>query len=241
MVGAKRAAVGAVVTSLAWVLGSAGVAWGQEEAVPPVGVTRVPQMPLELPQAPIPGATATPPPDSDTPKNPFESFPALPTRPVPPAPLALPERPDGNTPPAGGLRQALAEYDRQLGLGRTSPIVSTFAAVGMSEWVTGEATFEVIVDRSGRFRSVRVLDASRDAEGWGRVVEKLRQSACRGIRFPTSAVGTWALVFVKMDNERFSGPNRYWWPGWTLAFDPSSAGSARTRVVRSHVLSEVWF
>jgi len=102
----------------------------------------------------------------------------------------------------GALRQSLSEFDRQLGLGGSGPLVSAAREVAMSEWVTGEATFEILVDRSGMIQSARIVDASRDAAGWRRFGEELKSSSPRpGMRLPERARGVWTLLYVNVDNE----------------------------------------
>jgi hypothetical protein len=154
----------------------------------------------------------------------------------------LPERPDEVEPPAGALRQSLSEFDRQLGLGGSGPLVSAAREVAMSEWVTGEATFEVLVDRSGMIQSARLVDASRDAAGWRRFGEELKSSSPRsGMRLPERARGVWTLLYVNVDNELTSGHRRWWAPGAVLTFDIADVHARRVRTVHTHVLGEVWF
>jgi len=168
-------------------------------------------------------------------------YPAIPPRPGYPPPLRLPERPDEAEPPAGALRQSLSEYDRRLGLGATGPILSSARQVAQSEWVTGEATLEVIADRSGLVRSVRVVNASQDTDGWRRYAEELQAAPASNLRLPEEARGVWTLIFVRAANERATGSHAWWSPGVAFTFDLSNIASKKTRTVHSHVLSEVWF
>jgi hypothetical protein len=208
------------------------------ENMPPFAAPLPPAVPLPPRIRVLP---AVPPPEGNPPRHPFEMYPAIPARPGRPPPLRLPERPDDLMPPAGGLRQSLSEYDRQIGLGGTGPVVSLAREVGMSEWVTGEATIAVVVDRSGVIRSARLVDASRDTAGWRRYTEKLGQSARSGMRLPEQARGAWALLYVRIDNERPTGRERWWSPGVAITFDLSNAGSRKVRSVHPRVLGEVWF
>jgi hypothetical protein len=111
----------------------------------------------------------------------------------------------------------------------------------MSEWVTGRALFEVVADRSGRVRSARLVDATRDMTGWQRYGEKLLSTPLRGMRLPESARGVVSLLDVSAENELSSG-HRYWWsPGVALSFDIADASARRARTVQARALNEVWF
>jgi hypothetical protein len=190
---------------------------------------------------PIDMLHAVPYPTSDQPSNPADVVQTLPTFPGRPAPRRLPERPDEVVPPAGELRQSLSEYDRRMGLGGAGPIVSAAREVAQREWVTGQATIEIIADRSGTIQSARVVGVSRDEDGWRRYAAELRGSARGGMRLPETARGVWTLLAVRIGNERTSG-HRYWWsPGAWLSFDLADVNARRVRTVHTQVLSEIWF
>jgi hypothetical protein len=164
--------------------------------------------------------------------------------PGPAAPYLLPEQagnPDVAEPAAGGLRQALAEYDRRLGLGGGGPVVSEARAIAQREFVTGSATFEVLAEPSGRIRTVRLRNASQDRQGWERFAEALHQARVTGMRLPEQAHGVWLVLYVSAENELSTGQTSLWSPGVWLAFDVASVYAQRLRTVESRVLTEVWY
>jgi hypothetical protein len=164
--------------------------------------------------------------------------------PGPVAPYLLPEtaaNPDVAEPPAGGLRQALSEYDRRIGLGGGGAIVAAARKVLEGEYVTGSATFEVIADPSGRIRAVRLQDASRDREGWQRFGEELHQERVAGMRAREHSQAVWMILYVSAENELPTGNAIGWYPGTVISFDSSNIGSQRVRSVSSRVLTEVWY
>jgi hypothetical protein len=156
----------------------------------------------------------------------------------------LPEQavsPDTAEPPAGGLRQALVEYDRRIGLGGGGAVVGAAREMLQGDFVTGSATFEVVADPSGRIRSVRLQDASRDREGWARFGEALHQERVAGMRAPEHSRAVWLILYVSAENQLSSGHNTWWYPGAVFAFDLSDIGAQRVRTVTSRVLTEVWY
>ena len=165
----------------------------------------------------------------------------MPPPPNLPAPYILPERPDAVQPPAGGLQQALSEHDRMVGLGGVGPVVSSAREIALSETVTGKATFEVITDHAGRVRTARIVDVSRDREGWERFGEALRKAPVTGMRLPEEARGAWVLLEVTVGNELTSGQRRWWDYGVLVAFDVADVNAQRERIVHTRILSEVWF
>jgi hypothetical protein len=164
--------------------------------------------------------------------------------PGPTAPYLLPEQagnPDVAEAPAGGLRQALSEYDRRIGIGGGGPVVAAARKVLQGEFVTGSATFEVIADPTGRIRAVRLQDASRDREGWQRFAEELHQQHASGMRVREHTQAVWMILYVSAENEPTSGHNTWWYPGTVFAFDVSDINSRTVRTVTSRVLTEVWY
>ncbi|HKQ69320.1 MAG TPA: hypothetical protein VJT73_08275 [Polyangiaceae bacterium] len=209
-------------------------------------------IPIPTPAAPFP--YYLPPPDGQSPP-PFDSplppavpfappitiLPATPEPPAPPPPYVLPERPDQAEPPQGGLRQSLSEYDRRLGLGGGGAVVSAVRNLAMTERARGSATFEVVVDRTGKVRTVRLLDASRDAPEWREFGIALSAEPIPNVRIPETARAAWVLVHVDANDELTSGQRRWWSYGVWLTFDVADVSAHRERVVHSRVLSEVWF
>jgi hypothetical protein len=95
---------------------------------------------------------------------------------------------------AGGLREALDEYDHEIGLGRGGAVVSSAHAVASidSAPITGKALFDVSVDSSGGVW-VGVSSVDSDYAGWARVAGRLADDlrgkklrvlpSARGLRF----------------------------------------------------------
>jgi hypothetical protein len=164
--------------------------------------------------------------------------------PGPTAPFLLPEQPvspDVAQPPAGGLRQALSEYDRRIGLGGGGGVVAAARKVLQGEFVTGSATFEVIADPSGRIRAVHLQDASRDREGWQRFGEELHQAHASGMRAREHSQAVWMILYVSAENQNPSGHAAQWFPGTVIGFDLSYVGARELRTVTTRVLTEVWY
>jgi hypothetical protein len=199
--------------------------------------------------APLPPAVNYPPPiavpPATTPPRPCGPFGnECRDNPGPVAPYMLPEQagaPDTAEPAAGGLRQALVEYDRRLGLGGGGAVIAAARDIAQGEYVTGTATFEVVADPSGRIRSARLQDASRDREGWQRFGEALHQERVTGMRAPERARAVWMILYVSAENELTSGQTSWWSPGVVLAFDLDDINARRIRTVTSRVLTEVWY
>jgi len=200
--------------------------------------------------APLPPAVNYPPPitipPATTPPVPCGPFGnECRDNPGPVAPYILPEQagaPDTAEPAAGGLRQALVEYDRRIGLGGGGAVVSTARNIAQGEYVTGSATFEVIADASGRIRSVRLQDATPgDKDGWQRFAEELHQQRATGMRTPEGAHSVWMILYVSAENELSTGHNSWWSPGVVLTFDVAAINARRLRTVTSRILTEVWY
>jgi hypothetical protein len=231
---------------------------GPYDCAPPTAASPPPE-PIEFPPgfnysfppfaSPLPPAVNYPPPIAVPPAT----TPPRPCGPLgnecrddpgPVAPYMLPEQPvtpDTAEPPAGGLRQALVEYDRRLGLGGGGAVIAAARDIAEHEYVTGSATFEVVADSSGRIRSARLQGASRDKEGWQRFGEALHQERVAGMRAPDRSHGVWMIVYVSAENELTSGHTSWWSPGVALAFDLDDINARRIRTVSSRVLTEVWY
>jgi hypothetical protein len=153
----------------------------------------------------------------------------------------LSERPGFAPSGAGGLRAALDEHDRQLGLGQGGPVASAAREIGMSEIVTGSARFEIVLDPSGQIRSATLLDASGDTAGWQRFADELGRASMRATRIGEGANGAWMLLDVDATNEPSSGHRRWWAPGIALLFDAGDINARDTRVVHSRVSSQLSF
>jgi hypothetical protein len=210
----------------------------QPEGYPPFDRPLPPSIQLPPPIRVLP---AVPPPFPDEIRNPADWVRTVPALPGRPAPTRLPERPDEVQPPAGDTRQSLSELDRRVGLGGAGPVITAARQIAQSEWVTGRATLEIMADREGRIRSVRVVEASRDTDGWLRYGQELRTAQQSGMRLPEEARGIWMLLEVRIDNELSSGHRNWWAPGLVFFFDLADVNARRLRTVHTQVLSEVWF
>ena len=219
---------------------------------PPPDVNEVPtDLGYSVPPfvAPLPPAVNYPPPitvpPATTPPRPCGPFGnECRDNPGPVAPYLLPEQavsPDTAEPPAGGLRQALVEYDRRLGLGGGGSVVAAARDIAQGEYVTGSATFEVVADPAGRIRSARLQDASGDREGWQRFGEALHQEHVTGMRAPEHARAVWMILYVSAENELTSGQTTWWYPGAVFAFDVDAINATRIEDRTSRVLTEVWY
>jgi hypothetical protein len=207
--------------------------------MPPFTAPLPPSVPLPSPIQLVP---ATPPPQYQRLPTPWTILPRIPERPAAPAPYRpVLESPERNAASAGGLRQALSEYDRRLGLGPSGPVLSAARRAGMSATATGSARFEVVLDHSGTIQSVSLVDASEDLAGWQRFGENFRAVPLRGVRFAETAQGAWMMVDVSARNERLSGEPRWWDYGLTLVFDVANLHPRTQRVVHTSVVSELVF
>ena len=174
--------------------------------------------------------------------NPWTVRSLIPERVTPPGPYrAISEHPELLPQSRGGLRQALSEYDRRLGLGPSGPVVSAARRAGMSGTARGNARFEILVDRSGTIQSVSLLDASQDVHEWRRFAQSLQAMPLQGMRLGEDAQGVWMLLDVSANNERSSGHRRYWDYGLTFLFDVADISARTMRVVHATVASEVAF
>lgn len=192
---------------------------GSPEAGPPFSAPLPPAVPLP-PRAPI--GVAIPPP------------------PTVPPPFNIPERP-GFTPfPAGGLRQALAEYDRREGLGASGPIEHAIRVLAMSSVARGTAVFAIRAQASGQIAAVRVTAANEDIEAWRELGERLTTLSVLPLRLPEEANGVWMVIRVEARVVHPAG-DRSIYPGTLLAFDPSNIATRQLRVVHAQTLSELWF
>jgi hypothetical protein len=205
-------------------------------SMPPFNAPLPPAVPLP---PPIVVPPATPPPQYETPPNPW-TVSTIPSRATPSGPSKLSEAPDFAKRSAGGLRQALDEYDRRLGLAPGGGVVSAARALAMSEPVNGGARLEIVVDATGRILRAAVIDASEDTESWRRYAEALQEIPIRGMRAEGNH-GVWMLVDVSSTVESSSAHTRWWAPGVALVFDVADIGARRTRVVHANVASEMSF
>jgi hypothetical protein len=210
----------------------------------PIGQGFLPAPPsLEHPRDEGPPFTAVLPPSVPLPR----AAPQIPATPPPgqrPAPYRLPERP-GATPPAGGLRQALSEYDRRLGLGAGGAVEDLARTDLVDSSAVGSAVLEVRVDRSGVVRTVRVVSASQDLADWQQLARELRGARAGRIRMPAGAAGAWMRIGLEARVTDPSGLGRPFpltlYPG-AVGFDVTSlAHASDLRTVFVSVLSEVWY
>jgi hypothetical protein len=169
--------------------------------------------------------------------------PITPPPPDRPAPNFLPENP--RAPQVfGGLRQALSEYDRRLGLGSGGALISELDSRLAAGYVSGAALLEVRVDRQRRVRDVRVMDSSGGADAWNEFAANLVGTPLPTLRLPEPANGAWMQVRVEARPRMPSGrtPGRpAWLPGTLIAFDLSDLGAVEQRVGHARVVSEVWY
>ena len=169
--------------------------------------------------------------------------PATPPPPSLPAPLALPERP-GAPPPAGGLRQALSEYDRRGGLGAAPAVASLSRGLLQNADAWGSATLVVAMDARGTIQMARVLSSSGDDAAWGQFAAELRGKHVRA-RLPAEARGIWMTLGVEARTNAARGIGGG--PvsvarGGLLTFDLADlAAVPQQRLVQTSVLSEVWY
>lgn len=192
---------------------------GSSEAGPPFTAPLPPSVP-SAPQAPL--GTALPPP------------------PTTPPPFDIPERP-GFTPfPAGGLRQALSEYDRRGGLDAGGPVTRAIETTAMSSIARGSAVFAIRARTTGQIASVRLTAANRDIDAWRDFGARLSTLSVAPLRLPEDAAGVWLVVRVEARVVHPAG-DRDWYPGTLFAFDPSNIDTQPLRVVHAQVLSQLWY
>lgn len=205
-------------------------------SLPPFTSPLPPSVPLPSPIQLIP---AVPPSQHGYWPNPWTPPSAMPLRGTPPGPLRpIFEHPELRPGNAGGLRQALAEYDRRLGLGPSGALATVARRLGGSETMMGSARLEVLVDRTGNIQSVSILDASEDLPGWRHFAHILRATPVPGMRFAEEAQGVWMLLDVNARNALPSGHRRVWEHGSTLVFDVADFGARKSRVVHTSIASE---
>ena len=140
---------------------------------------------------------------------------SCPSKPVPPTPPSPPPGDCGkrSTNTIGARAWAAEELSW-----------NTARNIAQGEFVTGSATFEVIADPSGRIRTVRLQNASRDKDGWERFAEELHKGQATGIRTPEGAHSVWTILYVSAENELTSGQNSWWSPASpSRSMSPTSA------------------
>jgi len=204
--------------------------------MPPFTAPLPPSVPFP---PPIVVPPATPPPQYQTPGSPWSAT-TVPTRPAPAGPRQLAEAPDFARRSAGGLRQALDEYDRRLGLAPGGGVLSAVRDLARSEGVRGGARLQIVVDSTGRILRTDVVDATEDVEGWRRLGDALQEIPIRGMR-AEGRHGVWMLVDVSSTVERSSGRSQWWAPGVAVVFDVADIGARNLRVVHANVASQVSF
>jgi hypothetical protein len=102
----------------------------------------------------------------------------------------------------GGLREALAAHDRELGLGVGGPVVGVAEAATRSSRapVRGFAVFEVRFDASGGVRGVSVVDANGERDSWSDVARGMAAALrAKPLRLPSGANGV--AVTVRVDSD----------------------------------------
>ncbi|HEX3772579.1 MAG TPA: hypothetical protein VHV30_16990 [Polyangiaceae bacterium] len=98
----------------------------------------------------------------------------------------------------GGVAEALAAHDRDVGIGRAGPLLEYVEAAAHDTMAPdeGTATFDVAVEASGRV-SVALLDASSDEAGWTYVAHLVEHAVdVKRVRLPEGA-GWHAVVRVE--------------------------------------------
>jgi hypothetical protein len=145
----------------------------------------------------------------------------------------------------GGLQEALDAHDRKVGLGFGGPVVTAFhaAAANPTAPQTGRATFEAIIDASGRVTDVHVLSVDGEMEKWIAVARQvLAALRSRVLRTPLGGQGVAIVVAVQSRYQMPSGaaPGRaveMKGPGG-VQFDLSDIGARPAHNVAVRVLSE---
>lgn len=235
------------------VMGSSSLALAAEPPRPdPVGpfdtATPTPAVPNPVmrPGSPEPGSPEAGPPFT-APLPPAVPLPprapvgnALPPPPTVPPPFHIPELPEMTPLPAGGLRQALAEYDRRGGLGAAGPITATIDTAAMSAVARGTAIFAVRAEAGGRIAAIRLTAANQDVDAWRRFGASLAGARIGPLRLPEGAHGVWVVVRVDAKIAHPAG-DRASYPGTLFAFDLSNIDTRPLRVVHAQALSELWY
>jgi hypothetical protein len=210
---------------------------GSAGSMPPFTAPLPPSITLPAPLRVVP---AVPPPEYGPLPSPWTAPRVIPERATPPMPRQLPN-PELITQGTLVLRQALAEYDRRLGMGPTGAVLSAARRVAMGETATGSARFEVWVDRTGTIRRVALRDASGDVPGWQQYAQALRSTPIPAMRMGDTAQDAWMVIDVSAQNERSSGRRRLWDYGLSLSFDVADIGARTMRVVHTRTASELTF
>jgi len=143
-------------------------------------------------------------------------------------------------PPAGGLRQALDEYDRRAGLGAGGPILRALETIAMSSTARGSAIFAIRARKDGQIDSVRLTAANRDIAAFRDLGAQLMTLSVADLRLPEEANGVWLVVRMDARVVHPAGDRR-WYPGTLFAFDPSNISTHALRVVHARTLTELWF
>ncbi len=159
---------------------------------------------------------------------------------------AQPDRAEPAPRPAsttGGLQEALDAHDRKVGLGFSGPVVTAFHAAVAQPTApqTGSATFEAIIDASGRVTDVQVLSVNGEMDKWLAVARQvLAALRARVLRTPVGQ-GVAVVVAVQSRHQLPSGaaPGRgIEMKGAGAQFDLSDIGARPTHNVSVRVLSE---
>ncbi|HNS97062.1 MAG TPA: hypothetical protein PKL73_08950 [Polyangiaceae bacterium] len=154
-----------------------------------------------------------------------------------------PPKASGSGSTTGGLQEALDAHDQKIGLGFGGPILSAFHAVASSEIAprSGAATFEAIIDASGRVAEVLVLSGDNDLRAWTALARAVHASLrSRVLRAPRKK-GVAVVVDVRIEHRLPSGAlpdKRMDVNSGAVAFDLADVGARAVRQVSVRILSE---
>jgi hypothetical protein len=117
------------------------------------------------------------------------------------------DHPPTNEGISSALRQALADRDRDIGLGRSGPLISAAHDAASSRIApdVGSATLEIDSDPEGRIVATRVL-AADDVTAWSGVAREIaRVMSAKRVRVPPGARGVRARLRIVIERALPSG------------------------------------
>jgi hypothetical protein len=148
----------------------------------------------------------------------------------------------------GGVVEALAGSDRDLGLGRGGPVVSAARDEAYRAPVPNEsnAKIRVVFDREGRVVSADLVEASSGGDAWREVARATARSlASRPLALPANARSNGLEVTVLLVSKvRLPSGAK---PGQAVTltplggiFDLADIGAHPRRVMPARILEERW-